>query len=150
MLPLLSDTFKYFQGQRSPAARACQGRAPGRARAARKRRFRNAALVHGCLNHDVGGVSVVVRLENITLLNGRSREDPIITSMVLVTLLLALLVGAPVVTDATTPTTARKDRALRGGSFTSTPRNVRSAWRERDEPDFRYDGIGFRVGLTLD
>ena len=41
-------------------------------------------------------------------------------------------------------------RTLRGGSFTSTPRNVRSAWRERDEPDFRYDGIGFRIGLTLD
>ena len=44
---------------------------------------------------------------------------------------------------------ACEQRAARGGSWSSAPRNLRSAWRERDRPDFRYDGIGFRVGLTI-
>jgi formylglycine-generating enzyme required for sulfatase activity len=41
-------------------------------------------------------------------------------------------------------------RGIRGGSWTSTPRNVRSAWRERDTPDFRYDNLGFRIARDLD
>ena len=39
--------------------------------------------------------------------------------------------------------------AASGGLWSSTPRNLRSGWRERDEPDFRYVGIGFRVAMTL-
>ena len=40
-------------------------------------------------------------------------------------------------------------RSARGESWSSTPRNLRAGWRERDEPDFRYVGIGFRVSATL-
>ena len=43
----------------------------------------------------------------------------------------------------------RMGGAASGGLWSSTPRNLRSGWRERDEPDFRYVGIGFRVAMTL-
>ena len=39
----------------------------------------------------------------------------------------------------------KKSRLLRGGSWGSAPRNCRSAYRFDNRPDFRLDGIGFRV-----
>jgi len=40
-------------------------------------------------------------------------------------------------------------RVLRGGSWGSSARLCRAAYRNRLEPDRRYDGIGFRVALHL-
>ncbi len=40
-------------------------------------------------------------------------------------------------------------RVLRGGSWNSTPRNLRSANRYRKKPVLRSDGNGFRVARTL-
>lgn len=40
-------------------------------------------------------------------------------------------------------------RVVRGGSWGSGPRDLRSASRGRDSTDGRYDIIGFRVGRTL-
>ena len=36
-------------------------------------------------------------------------------------------------------------RVLRGGSWLNLGRSPRSAFRSRDEPDYRHDGIGFRL-----
>ena len=36
-------------------------------------------------------------------------------------------------------------RRLRGGSWISSPRNCRSAYRRSNYPDFAYNGVGFRV-----
>jgi formylglycine-generating enzyme required for sulfatase activity len=41
------------------------------------------------------------------------------------------------------------NRVLRGGSWFSLPRNLRSANRYGDRPDSRNDIIGFRVARTL-
>ncbi len=38
---------------------------------------------------------------------------------------------------------------LRGGSWYNNPRNLRSACRNRNTTDIRYDDIGFRVARTL-
>jgi hypothetical protein len=51
--------------------------------------------------------------------------------------------GEPAV-DPTGPETGRK-RALRGGTWISSPRGCRSAYRGWLEPDGRYDNGGFRV-----
>jgi formylglycine-generating enzyme required for sulfatase activity len=40
-------------------------------------------------------------------------------------------------------------RVLRGGSWSFSPRNCRSASRFRDAPDRRGSGIGFRVAVDL-
>ena len=40
-------------------------------------------------------------------------------------------------------------RVLRGGSWVSNPRLLRSAYRERFPPDDRYSMLGFRVARTL-
>ena len=37
------------------------------------------------------------------------------------------------------------DRVLRGGSFNNNHRNVRCAYRNRNNPDNRNDNKGFRV-----
>jgi formylglycine-generating enzyme required for sulfatase activity len=37
------------------------------------------------------------------------------------------------------------DRVLRGGSWGSNARYCRSAYRDSDPPDFRYNSIGFRL-----
>jgi formylglycine-generating enzyme required for sulfatase activity len=37
-----------------------------------------------------------------------------------------------------------RDRVLRGGSFDNEPRNLRSANRNRNEPENRNDNVGFR------
>jgi formylglycine-generating enzyme required for sulfatase activity len=49
-------------------------------------------------------------------------------------------------TDPTLLTSVRDDcaRALRGGAFWDVPRYLRSAFRNRDEPTFRLEDIGFR------
>jgi formylglycine-generating enzyme required for sulfatase activity len=39
-------------------------------------------------------------------------------------------------------------RVLRGGSWGGEPRNVRSAGRGRNAPDYRFSGIGFRLART--
>ncbi|WP_371418457.1 SUMF1/EgtB/PvdO family nonheme iron enzyme [Methylocapsa sp. S129] len=38
---------------------------------------------------------------------------------------------------------------MRGGSWNNNPRNLRSANRNRNEPDNRNDNIGFRLSSTL-
>ncbi|MFP6743213.1 MAG: formylglycine-generating enzyme family protein, partial [Alphaproteobacteria bacterium] len=40
-------------------------------------------------------------------------------------------------------------RVRRGGSWLSSPRYLRAAFRGRDGDDYRYDDIGFRVARTL-
>ncbi len=40
-------------------------------------------------------------------------------------------------------------RVIRGGSWVSAPRVLRSANRDRNKPTFRYDDIGFRLSRTL-
>jgi formylglycine-generating enzyme required for sulfatase activity len=40
-------------------------------------------------------------------------------------------------------------RVLRGGSWVSSPNGLRSAYRNRNSPDFRYFNFGFRVARTL-
>ncbi|MFM9847386.1 MAG: SUMF1/EgtB/PvdO family nonheme iron enzyme [Hyphomicrobiaceae bacterium] len=49
---------------------------------------------------------------------------------------------------STTPVIARpvQPRVLRGGSWNNNPRNLRSADRNRNQPDNRNNRIGFRVG----
>ncbi len=39
-------------------------------------------------------------------------------------------------------------RMLRGGSWTSNPRECRSAYRNRIDPDYRNDDVGFRVVVS--
>jgi len=41
------------------------------------------------------------------------------------------------------------DRVLRGGSWDSDPWDLRSAGRNWDNPDYRYNVLGFRVARTL-
>ena len=40
------------------------------------------------------------------------------------------------------------NRVLRGGSWINKGRNVRSAYRNRNDPDNRNDNIGFRLALA--
>ena len=40
-------------------------------------------------------------------------------------------------------------RVLRGGAWSSYPVGLRSAFRDRGAPDFRYGGIGFRIARTV-
>jgi hypothetical protein len=40
-------------------------------------------------------------------------------------------------------------RVVRGGSWNNDPRNLRSAVRNRNEPDNRNDNLGFRPASTL-
>ena len=40
-------------------------------------------------------------------------------------------------------------RVVRGGSWSDNPQNLRSANRDRDEPDDRYNDFGFRPARTL-
>ena len=40
-------------------------------------------------------------------------------------------------------------RALRGGSWASDPRDLRSAGRDRNHMNYRDDDNGFRVARTL-
>jgi hypothetical protein len=40
-------------------------------------------------------------------------------------------------------------RVLRGGSWNNNPQNLRSANRNRNQPDNRNNNIGFRVASTL-
>jgi formylglycine-generating enzyme required for sulfatase activity len=43
-----------------------------------------------------------------------------------------------------------RDRVIRGGSWVNSPRNLRSAYRDRDGPVDRGSSLGFRVARTLD
>ena len=43
----------------------------------------------------------------------------------------------------------RSQRVLRGGSWYSYPNNLRSANRDGDSTDYRYDAFGFRLARTL-
>jgi len=57
-------------------------------------------------------------------------------------------IGAP--TDGSPRTTGRcGERVLRGGSFYNKVKNVRSANRNWNNRDYRYDDIGFRVAKTM-
>jgi hypothetical protein len=40
-------------------------------------------------------------------------------------------------------------RVVRGGSWNTEPRNLRSANRNRNEPDNRNNNLGFRPASTL-
>ena len=42
-----------------------------------------------------------------------------------------------------------RSRVLRGGSFNNNAHNVRSAYRNNNNPDNRNNNIGFRVASTL-
>jgi formylglycine-generating enzyme required for sulfatase activity len=42
-----------------------------------------------------------------------------------------------------------KLRVARGGSWYNFPLDLRAAYRSKDSPDLRYDGLGFRVGRSL-
>jgi formylglycine-generating enzyme required for sulfatase activity len=53
--------------------------------------------------------------------------------------------GAPVNGNAWLAEGDEPRRVLRGGSWSSNPRNCRSAYRADDTPDYRYNNIGFRV-----
>jgi formylglycine-generating enzyme required for sulfatase activity/predicted Ser/Thr protein kinase len=56
----------------------------------------------------------------------------------------------PVDSEDTTVVNAASNRVLRGGSFDSPPKAVRSAYRERfEKPQFGSDEIGFRVARTV-
>ena len=39
-------------------------------------------------------------------------------------------------------------RVIRGGSWNSSPRDCRSAYRNWDTPDYRSDYLGFRLALV--
>ena len=58
--------------------------------------------------------------------------------------------GAPVDGTAWTRGGECKDRGLRGGSFFSSHKDLRSADRRREDADDRHGWIGFRVARTLD
>jgi hypothetical protein len=45
---------------------------------------------------------------------------------------------------------ANSHRVLRGGAFNNNERNVRCAYRNRNEPDERNNNIGFRVVVAHD
>ena len=45
---------------------------------------------------------------------------------------------------------ANNHRVLRGGAFNNNERNVRCAYRNRNEPDERNNNIGFRVVVAHD
>jgi hypothetical protein len=51
--------------------------------------------------------------------------------------------------DQPHPWPARSNRVLRGGSWNNNPQNLRSANRNRNNPDNRNNNIGFRVASTL-
>ena len=57
--------------------------------------------------------------------------------------------GAPINGDANAGANLCLERVLRGGSWTSNPRNLRSATRLRRIIIFRSYGYGFRVARTL-
>jgi formylglycine-generating enzyme required for sulfatase activity len=40
-------------------------------------------------------------------------------------------------------------RVLRGGSWNNNPQNLRSANRNRNQPDNRNNNIGFRLASTI-
>jgi len=45
-------------------------------------------------------------------------------------------------------TGGKQDRGLRGGSWFNNPAHLRSAYRGRYTPDFRYYNLGFRLART--
>jgi hypothetical protein len=45
---------------------------------------------------------------------------------------------------------ANNHRVLRGGAFNNNERNVRCAYRNRNEPDERNNNVGFRVVVAHD
>ena len=51
-------------------------------------------------------------------------------------------------TDGRGTLTSDLDRVLRGGSFLATKRDVRAAYRNSFNPDFRFSSIGFRVVVS--
>jgi formylglycine-generating enzyme required for sulfatase activity len=57
--------------------------------------------------------------------------------------------GTPINGNANTGSDFCLGRALRGGSWGSNPRNLRSAIRLRRITVFRSHGYGFRVARTL-
>ncbi len=61
--------------------------------------------------------------------------------------------GAPIASSAWTDGEGKQSsrvRVVRGGSWGSSPRNLRSASRRRYPPDSRIFNLGFRVARTLD
>ena len=56
--------------------------------------------------------------------------------------------GAPTDGSAWTTGCAENDRVLRGGSWYISPAYLRSAFRIRNIPGYRGDGIGFRLART--
>jgi formylglycine-generating enzyme required for sulfatase activity len=57
--------------------------------------------------------------------------------------------GAPTDGSAWTTACIGNYRVLRGGSWISDPAFLRSAFRNRNSPDGRYNGIGLRLARTL-
>ena len=53
--------------------------------------------------------------------------------------------GAPTDGSAWTSDSTKDSRPLRGGSWSSNPRNCRSAVRVKNSPDSRFNYVGFRV-----
>lgn len=56
--------------------------------------------------------------------------------------------GAPT-NGAAVTSGSRTYRVARGGSWSSSPRYLRSAYRNRDTPTYRGNGLGFRLARTL-
>jgi formylglycine-generating enzyme required for sulfatase activity len=56
--------------------------------------------------------------------------------------------GAPNDGSAWLTNDENASRVIRGGSWNTSPRNCRSAYRNDDAPDFRYFNLGFRVSCS--
>ena len=57
--------------------------------------------------------------------------------------------GAPTTQRAREESNDKRRRVVRGGSWIDTPRDLRSARRDQDAPDYRLGFVGFRLARTL-
>ena len=58
---------------------------------------------------------------------------------------ISMTFGSHAVARRTVVTPGCGERVVRGGSYSSPSKNLRSAARDHNEPGFRQDDLGFRV-----